>query len=100
MNLHTKNDSKYCYVIPTIQFRRTFKEFQILLFCTNNACQHYLFVCTQLNGSNYYYVSLTIHLDISHLFTQLNGQIVQFLAIQFSVIHLFARMFKWSNSSI
>ena len=29
--------SKYCYVIPLIQFRHTVKEFQVLLFPTNNS---------------------------------------------------------------
>ena len=38
---------------------------------------------TNLNGSKY--VSLTIQLNISHFFTQLNGQ-----AIQFSISDLFA----------
>ena len=36
----------------------------------------------------YCYVSLTIQLNISHLFTQLNNKTVLFLAIQFSISHL------------
>ena len=34
----------------------------------NNSIQHDSFIHTQLNGSKYFYVSLTIQLDISHLF--------------------------------
>ena len=49
-----------------IQFRLTVKEFQVLLINTNDAIQHYSFVCTQLNDSNYCYVSLAIQLNISH----------------------------------
>ena len=45
---------------------------------------------TKLNSSKYCYVSLTIQLNISHLFTQLNDQTVLFQAIQFSKSHLFA----------
>ena len=44
------------------------KWLQILLFNTNYFIQHYSFVYTQLNGSKYYYVSLTIQLNTSHLF--------------------------------
>ena len=32
------------------------------------SAQHYTFVCTQLNGTKYSYVSLTIQLNTSHLF--------------------------------
>ena len=59
----------YCYVIPIIQFKVTVKEFQVLLFNINNSIRRYLFVCSQLNSSKYCYVSQTIQLDISHLFT-------------------------------
>ena len=59
----------YCYVIPIIQYGHTSKEFQVLLFNTNNCIQHYSFVCTQLNDSKYYYVSLTIQLNMRHLFS-------------------------------
>ena len=52
------NVSKYCYVKPIIKYRHI-----------NSSIQHYSFVCTQLNGSKYCYVSLTIQLSISHLFT-------------------------------
>ena len=52
-----------------IKLRHTVEKFQVLLFNTNNFIQHSLFVCTQLNGSKYCYVSLTIQLKISHLFT-------------------------------
>ena len=30
---------------------------------------NYSFVCTQLNGSKYWYVSPTVQIKISHLFT-------------------------------
>ena len=33
--------SKYCYVIPIIQLRLPVKEYQVLLFNTNNSIQHY-----------------------------------------------------------
>ena len=61
------NGCKYCYVRPIFQFRHTVKEFQVLLFNTNFSIQHLSF-CTQLNGSTYCYVSLTIQVSISHLF--------------------------------
>ena len=63
------NGSKYYNVMPIIQFRQKVKEFQVLLFNTDNSVQHYSFIGTQLNGSKYFYVSLTIQLDISHMFT-------------------------------
>ena len=47
-------------------------------------------ISTKLNGSKYWYVSLTIQLNISHLFMQLNDQTVLFQAIQFTISHLFA----------
>ena len=65
---------------------KSFKYYQ----STHNSIQHHSFVCTQLNYFNYCYISLTIELNISHLFTQLNDQSVQFLTIQFSLSHLFA----------
>ena len=37
---------------------------QLCIYIKN--IQHYSFVCTQLNGPKYCYVSLTIQLDISH----------------------------------
>ena len=67
----------------------TVKRLQVLLFNTNNSCQHYTFIYTLLNGSKYCYVSLTIKLD-SHLRIQLNGQRVLFQTIQFNIGHLFA----------
>ena len=48
---------------------------------TNNSIQHYLFICTQSNGSKYCYVSQTIQLNINH-YTQLNDQTVLFLTTQ------------------
>ena len=56
-------------VTLTIQLKHTVKKFQVLLFNTNDSIQHYTFICTLLNGSKYCYVSLTIQLEISHLFT-------------------------------
>ena len=53
-------------------------ELQVELFNTYNFIQIYLFVYTQLNSSKYCYVSITIQLNLSHLFTHS----------------------KWSNSSI
>ena len=50
-------------------------------------CKH---KSTKLNGSKYCYVSLTIQLKISHLFTQSNDQTVLVLTIQFSISHFFA----------
>ena len=50
-----------------IQCRQTVKEFQELLLNIITSIQHYSFVCTQLNGSKYCHVSLTIQLNISHL---------------------------------
>ena len=48
-----------------------------------------LIFCTQLNGSKYCYESQTIHLNISHLFTQLNDQTFLFLTIPFRLSPLF-----------
>ena len=48
------------------------------------------FFYTQLNGSNYFHVPLTIYLDMSFIYTQLNNQTVLFLTIQFSIRLLFA----------
>ena len=42
------NGANYYYVILIIQFRPTVKEFQVLLFNTNNYLQHYSFICTQI----------------------------------------------------
>ena len=36
---------------------------------TNHSVQHYSFIWTKSNSSKYCYVSITIQLDISHLFT-------------------------------
>ena len=55
-----------CYVISIIQFR--VKVFQELLMDTNISFQNNSFVCTQINASKNSYGSLTIQLDISHLF--------------------------------
>ena len=46
------------------------KWLQVLLFNTNYFIKHYSLVGTQLNSSKYFYVSLTIQLNTSYLFTQ------------------------------
>ena len=92
------------------------KWFQVLLFNTDYSIQHYSFVCTHLNssslslsrdavgvfdnssqlgtqldGSKYCYISLTIQLNISHLFIH-SWMIKQFYFMQFnSACHLFAQ---------
>ena len=68
---------------------QTVEQFQVLLFKTNYSIQHYSFICTQSNGSNYCFISLTNQLNISHLFTQLNDQTVLFQTVQFNTSHLF-----------
>ena len=47
------------------------KWFQLLQSNTYNTST-YSFICTQLNGSKYCYVSQTIQSNISHLFTHFN----------------------------
>ena len=46
------------------------KWLQVLLFNTNIPIQHYSFIRTLLNAFKYCYVSLTIQLNISHLFAR------------------------------
>ena len=82
------NSSKYCYLIPIIKFRHIVKKFQVLLFNTNNSTQHYSFVCPQISGSRYCDVAVITHLNINHLFTQLNDRTVLFIRNQFSVVAL------------
>ena len=53
--------------------------------CTVKYCSR-----AHLNGSKYCYVSLTIQLNINHLFTELNNQTVLFQTIQFTISHWFA----------
>ena len=66
-------------------------------------CEH---KSAKLNGSKYCFISRSIQLNSSHLFTtQLNDKAVLFLTIQFSIIHLFALSLNMSlnislNSSI
>ena len=60
----------------TIQYRHTGKEFQVLLINTNNSTQQYTFVSIQLNCSKYFNETLTIRVNVSHLFIHsLNAQI-------------------------
>ena len=88
------NGFTYFYQIRIILFTiiiclQTVKCFQVLLINTNNSINHQSFVYTQLNdqtvlfqgiqfsmstklnSSKYSYESLTIQLNISHLFTRL-----------------------------
>ena len=53
----------------TIQFKHAVKEFQVLLFKTNNSIQHYSIISMQFNSSKYCYLTLIIQLIIRHLFT-------------------------------
>ena len=80
-----------------------------MLCITNNSVKHQSLVCThlndqtvlflttqfsmliKLNGSKHCYVSLTIQLNICHLFTLLNGQTVLFQTIQFGIRYLFTQ---------
>ena len=41
------------------------KCLQVLLYITNNTIERFLFVCIQLNGYKYYYVSLKVKLNFS-----------------------------------
>ena len=54
------NSSKYCYVMPIIQYLHTVNLFQLFHWSR--------FICTQLNSSKYCYVTLIIYFDISPLF--------------------------------
>ena len=56
---------------------------QVLLFNTNYWIEHHSFVCTQSNDSKYCYVSPTIQLNVTHLFTY-NKMIKQFYLKQFN----------------
>ena len=63
------NDSTYYYVVPIILFRHTIKEFQVLLFNTNKySTLLILYLHIVRLFQEYDYVSVTIQLDISHLF--------------------------------
>ena len=55
---------------------------------------------TKLNGFKYCYVSLTVQINISHLFTQLNDQTILFLMVHFSTGHLFALIKMWTCSIV
>ena len=52
------NVSKYCHLIPIIQFMITVKDFQILPFKTYNSIQDYSIVCSQVSGLKYCYVTI------------------------------------------
>ena len=49
---------------------------------------------TQINDTKYCYLSLTIQLNISHLFTHLNDQRLLFQAIQSGISNLFSFSFN------
>ena len=58
------------------------------------------YFCTQLNGSKYWYISLTIQLNISHLFTH-SWMIKQFYFKQFNSAYIICFHLVWmSNRSI
>ena len=72
-----------------------FSNFEIPMFfiCSMYMCyQHAMSISHMAVSSvNCEYGTLpTIQLDISHLFTQLNGQTIQLLTIRFSISHLLA----------
>ena len=69
----------------------TVKYFQVFLSKMNISIYYLSFVYTQLNDSEYYYISLTTQL---FFYTQLNDPTVLFLTIQFRISHLFADRFK------
>ena len=46
---------------------KSFTQLKVLLF-TSYPIQHYSFDCIHLSGSKYSYVSITIQLNINHLF--------------------------------
>ena len=54
-----------------------------MLLDINNSIQLYSLVCTQLNGSKYCHVLLTIQLMISHLFTDLLTNLLTCTCIDF-----------------
>ena len=54
---------------PELIFLHTDQLFQVLPFNSDYSIQYYSFICTQLDDSKYCYVSVTIELNISHLFT-------------------------------
>ena len=92
------NGFNYYYLTVIIQFNiihllADSKWLQLLLFNPNHSIEHSSFICTESNGSKYFYiipifqfrhtvkefqvhcnVSLTIQLNISYLFIQLNNQ--------------------------
>ena len=76
-------------------FSHAVKWFHVLLPNTNNYIHYQSFTCPQLNGFKYFYK--TVLLCISNSSTkhqsfvrmQLNDQTVLFLAIQYSINHLF-----------
>ena len=59
----------------------TVKWFHLPQSNMNNSIYYLSFVCTQLNGLKYCYLTQTIQLNISHLFTDLNYQTVLFQTI-------------------
>ena len=78
---------------PELIFWNTVKWFQILISNMNNSIYYWSFVCMQLNGFNYCFVTATIK-HLSLVFTQLNGQTLLFLKIQFNISHLLVHSLK------
>ena len=89
---------RMCHFLPVHHLGMAFlarskvkiQHLHVLLFNTNYYIQHNSFTCTQLNSSKYYYVSLTILLNISHLFTHIKWSNSSIFNNQFSITNLFA----------
>ena len=63
---------------PELIFLHTVAWLQVFHSNTNNSIQCYLFICTQLNGFKYCYVTLTIHFNsviYQHIVKWLNSSI-------------------------
>ena len=76
----------HCQVVPSIckinNFLHAGKRFQVSY--TDS------FICKQLNDFKYCFVTLTIQLNMSFVYTQINVQRVLFLTIRFNISHLYA----------
>ena len=72
------NGYNYCHLELIIQYNinHLFAESEVITSIAisyNNSIQHYSFVWTQLNDSTYSSISLTIQLDMSFVYIQING---------------------------
>ena len=80
-------------IIQIIHFKRTVKEFMVLLLNTNTSIQHFSFSCTELICSKYCYILLCITDNLiwqSFVYAQLTRQRVQFPTIYLNISHLLA----------